>query len=154
MYVDLGSTPSDWMRRCSYDLGLPQNLGVVKTRSFIEMGVNIHPAIAQGALIRNFFDEFYESYESLYNNCSIWCSLVLPQPSREMEELYLHHGASRNGVMCKKKQLWNEAIVQYLLTCIPIREFKPVNFEMGYQVFLGIFQQGPGIELVRVSSFS
>ena len=56
--------------------------------------------------------------------------------------------------MCEKKPLGKEGIDQYSLTCIPVRECEPRNVEMGYQVVPGIFQQGPGIELVRVNAFS
>ena len=114
LYADLDSTPSDWMRRCSYELGLPHNLHKrkFKRRSSIEIGVNFHPATTQWALIRNGFDEFYGSQESFYNNCSKSFPPVLPQPSRAMEELYLQHGASENGSMCEKKPLGKEGIDQ------------------------------------------
>ena len=70
LYVDLDSNPSDWMRRCIYELGLPQNSHKCKfkRRSSVEMGVNFHPTTAQGALIRYGFDEFYGSRESFYDN--------------------------------------------------------------------------------------
>ena len=118
------------------------------------MGVNFRPATAQGALIRNGFDEFYGSQESFNNNCSKSCPPVLPQPSRAMEELSLQPGASGNGAMCEKKQLGKEGIDQSSLTCMPVRECEPRNVEMGYQVVPGIFQQGPRIESVRVNAFS
>ena len=147
LYVDLDSTPSDWMRRCSYELGLPQNLHKrkFKSRSSIEMGVNFHPATAQGALIRNHFDEFYGSRESFYNNFSKIFPPVLPYPSRAMKDISLQPGASENGAMCEKKQLGKEGIDQSSMTCMTIKECEPRNVEMGYQDVLGIFQQGQGL---------
>ena len=77
--------------------------------------------------------------DSFYNNCSKIFPPVLPQPSRAMEEISLWPGASGNGAMCEKKSLGKEGIDQYSLTCMPVREYNPRNFEMGYQVVLGIF---------------
>lgn len=149
LYVDLDSSPSDWMRRCSYELGLPQNLHKrkFKSRPPVEMGANVPPATAQGAFLRNGFDEFYGSQESFYNNCSKSCPPVLPQPSRAMEELSVQTGASGNGALCEKKQLGKEGIDESSLTCMPVRESEPRNIEMGNQAAPGICQQGPEIEL-------
>ena len=129
------------MRRCSYELGLPQNLHKrkFKRRLSVEMGVNFCLATTQGAIIRNGFDKFYGSQESFYNNCSKSFPPVLPQPSRAMEEISLQPGASGNGAMCEKKPLGKEGIDQSSLTCMPVRECEPINVEMGYQVVLGIF---------------
>ena len=79
---------------------------------------------------------------------------MLPHPSRAMEDISLHPGAFRNGATCEKKQMGKEGIDQYSLTCMPIRNCKPINIEMGYQDVPSIFQQGARIEPVRVNAFS
>lgn len=152
LYVDLTSTPSDWMRTCSNGLGLPQNLHKRKYRrtSPVEMGVSFPPATAHGAFLKNGFDEFYGStkgQESLYNNSSKSCLPVLSQPSRAMEEHSLQSGAWENGAMCKNKRMWKEGIDQSSLTCMPARESERRNVEMGFQAPPGICQRGPGNEL-------